>query len=278
MAILLALAVPSGCDGSSSGDTVRGDAPAGEPLAQVGDAILTTEDLARVDGQLGRYGQGRFRGDEGRQLLLQALIDAEALAQAARGAGLADDPRVDWALVEEMAGLALAAEMERRVPEREIAEDRARLQAYYDAHLDEFMEPEQRGYAGVSFPNLAAAEEAHAQIAAGERTLESYGELLTAPAAERDDASFPGSHPILFAETAREGELLGAPLLLVRDVLVARLTEVQPARPRPFDDPEVQAALVEAIRAPLVEAARHDYLAELRERYGEPAAAPAAAR
>lgn len=274
--ILVALVASFGCNAASSSEPEGSEALAGEPLAKVGNTILTTDDVARVDGQLGRYAQSRFRGDEGQQLLLQALIDAEALAQAAKGAGLGDDPRVKWAIVEEMAGLALAAEIERRVPEDEIAGDRQRLRAYYDAHLDAFMQDERRSFEGVAFPDLDAAEAAHAAVVAGERTLESYGEVLSTPAKARDDERFPGAHPIVFARAAKEGELLGAPLVLARDVMVARLVEIEAATPKSFDDPSVQSAIVEAIRAPLVAEAKAAYLAELRARYGDPAAADAA--
>jgi len=237
----------------------------------VGDRILTTEDVAQVNGQLGRYAQSRFTGEEGRALLTSALVDTEVLAQAARDGGLDGDPRVQWAIVEEMASLALAAELERRVPASVIANDRSRLREYYDTHPEEFLTPERRNLQGVRFTDLGEADAAHEQVATGAATLESFGDLLTTRLAARDDGQFPGAHPLLFDDQLEAGDLLASPVVLGRNILVARLHEVEPAMPRPFDDATVQAEIVEAVRRPLVEAARAEYLAELEARYGAPA-------
>src|SRR5688572_13563891 len=92
-------------------------------LARVGDVVLGPDDLAGVQAQLGAYAQLRFRGEEGRASLLEALVTAELLAQEAIAAGLGDDPRVHWAVLEEIATLARNAELERRVPYAEVAAD-----------------------------------------------------------------------------------------------------------------------------------------------------------
>lgn len=270
---MVSLLATVGCGSPVDADEAGADV-SGDPLVVVGERVLTSEDVAKVHGQLGRYAQGRFSGEEGRRLLLESLIETEVLAQAAVDGGLGDDPRVAWALVEEMAALALAAELERRVPESEISSDQARLRAYYDAHPEEFLSPERRSMRGVRFDDLVAADQAHTELVNGRATLESLGEVLSTPLERRDDEHSPGAHPLLFDETLETGELLDAPVLLGRHVLVARVGEIESPRARPFSDPEVQAEIVEKIRRPLLAKARTAYLDELEQRYGAPGAAP----
>jgi len=236
-------------------------------LAVVGDVVLGPEDLSGVQTQLGSYAQLRFSGVEGRAALLEALVAAEVMAQEAIDEGLGDDPRVEWALLEEEATLYLAAELERRVPRDEIAADTAALRAWYDAHPEAFWTEEQRNMEAVAFKSYAEAEAALTRLRAGEVTLRELGEQLATPLQSRDDAEHPGFHPVLFEEGLGPGDWLSAPVVVARTLLVGRVQQVVPAVRRPFEDPAVQEQLVAAVRAPLLEAARGELLRELAERY-----------
>lgn len=242
--------------------------PAGK-LAVVGDVVLGPEDLSGVQTQLGAYAQVRFGGAEGRAALLEALVAAELMAQEARDEGLADDPRVAWALYEEEASLYLAAELERRVPRETVAADEAALRAWYDEHPDALWYEEQRNMEGVAFTSYAEADAALEQLRGGETTLDLLGERFATPLQIRDDAEHPGFHPILFDEALDAGDWLSAPVVVAQTLLVGRVQQVIPASRRPFHDPEVQEQLVEAVRAPMLEAAREQLLRELGQRYPE---------
>lgn len=231
-------------------------------LAAVGAVAFGPEDLADVQAQLGAYAQLRF-GGEGRGALLQALVDAEVLAQEAAAQGLADDPRVAYAWVEELAAVHESAEMERRVPRATIAADRVRLRAWYDAHLDAFVVPERRSAQGVLLRDWAAAEAALATVRAGPVELASLGDVVTTPLQARDDAEFPGFHPVLFDDALAVDDVLPQPVVVGERLLVGRVASIEPSAPAPFDDAAVQERLVEAVRAPLVAAARTAWLAEL---------------
>lgn len=231
-------------------------------LAAVGAVAFGPEDLADVQAQLGAYAQLRF-GGEGRSALLQSLVDAEVLAQEAAAQGLADDPRIDYALVEEIAAVHESAEMERRVPRAPIAADRARLRAWYDAHTDDFVVPERRSAQGVLFTDWATAEAALATLRGAPVELASFGDPVTTPLQARDDAEFPGFHPALFDPALAADDWLPRPVVVGERLLVARVARIEPAAPAPFDDPAVQERLVEAVRAPLVDAARRAWLDEL---------------
>lgn len=238
-------------------------------LARVGDVELGPEDLAGVKSQLGGYAQLRFRGAEGRGALLEALVAAELLAQEAVDQGLGEDPRVEWALYEELATLHLSAELERRVPRERVADDEAALRAWYDAHLAEVTTPERRRARGVTFRRFDDAEAAHALLRQGVVKLEWLGEIVTTELQARDDVEHPAFHPMLFDPALSEGELLPDPAVVGQLVLVGVVDAILPPEPEPFDDPAVRERIVAAVRAPLLETARAELLAELAERFPE---------
>lgn len=257
--------VGGGCSVSEPG------VPPGK-LAVVGDVVLGPEDLSGVQTQLGSYAQLRFGGAEGRAALLEALVAAELMAQEATDAGLADDPRVQWALYEEEAALYLAAELERRVPREAIAADEVALRAWYDGHPDALWTEEQRNLEAVAFQSHPEAEAALERLRTGEVTLGELGEQVATPLQARDDVEHPGFHSILFEEGLGPGDWLSAPVVVARTLLVGRVQQVVPAARRPFEDPAVQEHIVRAVRAPRLEAARRELLRELAERY--PASPP----
>lgn len=238
-------------------------------LAVVGPTVLGPEDLSGVQSQLGSYAQLRFAGLEGRAALLEALVAAELMAQAAIDEGLGDDPRVEWAILEEEAALYLAAELERRVPRAEVAADTAALAAWYDAHPTELWTEELRNLEGVVFDDHVAAADALRRLRAGEVELEALGDMVATGLQRRDDAEYPGFHSILFDDALGPGDLLPVPVVLARKLIVARVQQVVPATRKPFDDPEVQERLVREVRGPRLAEAREQLLAELAERYPE---------
>jgi len=265
---LLALVGLVGCGGA------QGGVPDGA-LAVVGDRVFGPADVAAVQAQLGAYAQLRFRGDEGRFALLQALVDAELMAQAAVDAGLGDDPRVHFAWLEELAAVQRSTELERAVPRAAIEADVEALRAHYDAHPELFVVPETRVAEGVLFPRWDDAEAALAAVQLGTTTLESLAadteeaELLRTKPQTRDDHEFPGFHPLLFAPDLTPGELLPAPVVIGERLMVARLLEVEAPHRRPFDDPAVREQLVESLRAPRLTNAQREHESTLATRFPE---------
>jgi hypothetical protein len=261
-ALAFAAVVSAACEGMDGG------VPEGA-VAVVGDRAFRPEDVAAVQAQLGAYAQLRFRGDEGRHTLVQALVDAEIMAQAAIDAGLGDDPRVRFAELEEIAAVQRSSELERLVPHADVQADTAALRAHYEAHIADFTVPEHRSVEGVTFKTWSEAEAALARVQSGEASLESLGTLVRTQPQVRNDRDFPGFHPVLFADDLDDGDLLPVPVVIGERLLVARLQPIAPAHAKPFDDPAVQEALVEAVRAPRVERARAARLAELAELHPE---------
>ncbi|HWB80371.1 MAG TPA: peptidylprolyl isomerase [Nannocystaceae bacterium] len=249
------------CSGPSEG------VPEGK-LAVVGEVAFGPEDLAAVQAQLGAYAQLRFRGDAGSHALLGALVDAEVLAQRAVARGLGDDPRVRFALLEEIAAVHLTSELERRVPRAAIAGDEAKLRAWYDAHVGELVQPERRSAEGVVVNKWAKAEELHARMLEGV-ALEELGDVVHTEIAARDDREFPGFHAVLFDPALGEGDALPHPVPIGERLLVGRVLKVEAAAAPAFDDPATRERAVEAVRAQLLESAEAELQRELAQRFPE---------
>ena len=257
-ALLLALAVVA-CD-------VGEGVPEGK-LAVVGPTVLGPEDVAAARSQVGKYGQLRFSGPEGEATMLEALIATELIALEAE-TRFENDPRVEFAVQEEIATVYLSTLLERAVPREGVAQDTAALRAYYDAHPQAFTEPETRSAQGVVFKTFDEAEQALAALVGGTSTLEDLGDVFATPLQARDDAEFPAFHPHLFADGVEEGDFIPHPVFVGEMLLIGRVQKVEEARVRPFDDPAVQEQLVEAVIKPLRDAARAQILERLRA--GEP--------
>ena len=237
-------------------------------LAVVGPTVLGPEDVAAARSQVGKYGQLRFSGPEGDATMLEALIATELMALEAEAMGFADDPRVDFAVQEEIAAVYLSTLLERAVPRESVATDTAALRASYDAHLEAFTEPERRSAQGVVFNGFEEAEAALAALVAGASTLEDFGEVFATPLQARDDAEYPAFHPLLFSSDVGLDEFIPHPVFVGESLLVGRVQKIEPATVRPFDDPEVQERVVEAVIEPRRAQAREAILARLRR--GEP--------
>lgn len=254
-------------------------------LAQVGGVVIEPQAVEAAYAQLDAFGQARFSGPHGRRALIDALIEQELLVQEARDAGLADDPRVQWAVLEELAALQRDAMLERRLPRAEVAADTAALRARYEAELERakddpdspFMRPERRRLRVMRVDTWEQGERGIARIEAGELTLDTFAlelstpdsprELLRTPLMRRDEREFPAYHSVAFAPGLGVGELLPSPVLSGQVVLVGEIDEIEAREPLPFEDPEVQERLVTAERAQRLVPIEEQLRAQLAQRF-----------
>ena len=244
-------------------------------LALVGDVVIEPNWIESSHAQLDAFGQARFRGPHGRRALVDVVIQQELLVQEARDAGLEDDPRVEWAVLEELATLQRAAMLERRLPRSEVAADTQALRARYERERERFVEPERRRMRVVRVESYDEGERALTRMQSGMLTLEAYaletdGSVARTPSMKRDDQEFPAYHRYLFDPALKVGDVVPVPVLSGQLVLIGVVDEIQPAWVRPFEDPQVQEQLVTAERdarlqpdQPIIEALD----AELSERF-----------
>jgi hypothetical protein len=222
-------------------------------LALVGDTIIEPEWVESSHAQLDAFGQARFRGPHGRRALVEALIQQELLVQEARESGFEHDGRVEWAVLEELAELQLAAMLERRLPRAEIAADQQALRARYERERERFVEPERRRMRVVRVDSYDEGERALARMQSGMLTLDTYAleqdrGIARTPLMKRDDQEFPAYHRYLFDPSLEAGDLVPVPVLSGQLVLIGQVDEVAPRQLLPFELPEVQEQLVTAER------------------------------
>lgn len=127
-------------------------------LAKVGDREITLGEYAETLERMDPFERLRYQSPDRRKLLLNEIIQVELLAQEAKRRGLDKLPETQERL-RQMLKEELLSSLRRNVPAAsDIAE--AEVHAYFDAHHDEFKEPERRRVAHLESPNEAQANAA----------------------------------------------------------------------------------------------------------------------
>lgn len=127
-------------------------------LAKVGDREITLGEYAETLERMDPFERVRYQSADRRKQLLNELIQVELLAEEAKRRGLDKQPETQER-VRQMLKDELLRDVRKSVPgPNDIAE--ADVRAYFDAHHDEFKEPERRRVA-----HLLLASEAQAKAA-----------------------------------------------------------------------------------------------------------------
>jgi peptidyl-prolyl cis-trans isomerase C len=169
-ALLLA---PLACDNKST-SAKGGPAPSGSAsaapagltpelaarvLAKVGEKDITLGEFAATLERMDSYERLRYQSADRRKQLLNELIDLQLLAEEAQRRGLDKQPETQER-VRQMLRDELLAQVRASVPApNDISDVDARR--YYDAHRDDFREPERRRVAHIQ---LASESEAKAVL------------------------------------------------------------------------------------------------------------------
>ncbi len=164
-------------DAGTSPTTLLTNEQAAHVLARVGDKTITLGDYTAALEHMDQFDRLRYQSPERRKELLDEMITVELLAMEATAKGYDKDPLAqqelrailrDAMLAEARKGVATPAE----VPESEV-------RAWFEAHRDEYKDPERRR---VSVVVLASAAEAATVLSAatGDKVIESarWGELV----------------------------------------------------------------------------------------------------
>lgn len=161
----------------SLGSVSLSAAEPGDVVAKVGEAEITEADLAFAAKDLGQELQ-RFPPAQWRQLLLDAVVDMELLAQAARQDGLDQDPDFQ----KQMEFLELQAlrnaYLSQKIGDAISDED---LQAAYDAEFADFEGAEEVNARHILVKEKAEAEELIKELDGGADFAELAREKSTGP-------------------------------------------------------------------------------------------------
>ncbi len=164
-----ALALVVGCSKGSSGGDAKPAASvelpggltpelANKSVAKVGERVITLGEVAATLDRLNEFDRLRYQAPERRKELLKEMIELELLAEEARRRGLDKTPETQ-AVLRQILRDAMLAELRRKVPAPADL-PQSEVRAYYDAHRDEYREPERRRVSAISLRDKKRAEEA----------------------------------------------------------------------------------------------------------------------
>jgi hypothetical protein len=256
---------------ASAGKKTLSPEMAKKTLAKVGDRVITLGEYAATLDRMDPFERMRYQSQDRRKRLLDEMIEVELLSQEAKRRGLDKAPetqeRLRQILREQMLEeVRKSAPAPNDVPESE-------LKAYYDAHKDEFAEPERRRVAGIVLESAAAAKTVLAQ--AKNATPQQWGEIVEQRSVQRGARAMPsvaselagdlgivgppghprGANPRVpepvrdaVFKVAKVGDTYGEVVPADGKFYVVRLMSSTPARERKYEDSEraIRTAVVQA--------------------------------
>ncbi len=267
---------------------------AAKVLARVGEREITLGDYKAALDRMDRFARLRYQTPERRRLLLEEMINVELLAREAERRGLDEDPttRAEIRLLQRDEFMRRERSKLPKAEELPVSE----VHAYYDAHKQEYFDPERRRVAVlvVSSEKLgrellekargadarawgelvrehskARVIEARASKNVARPPLELEGDLglVSAPGQERG-ANERVPEPVRAAvfQIEKQGEVFGELVRQGRDFYIVRLVGRSQARQRTFQ--EAEATIRVQLLQQRLRAAEETLVAQLRERFG----------
>lgn len=112
----------------------------GEPLAKVGDLVLTTGDIEQRLNAQSPFVRARYQTDDRKKEFLENQVRFEVLAKEAFRRGYDQDPEVMESLKKILVQKLTREEFDGRVSLKDITDDQ--IKAYYESHLEDYNKPE----------------------------------------------------------------------------------------------------------------------------------------
>jgi peptidyl-prolyl cis-trans isomerase C len=129
---------PSGL--SSGGDGKASAAKDSEPVARVGDEVVTVDDLQKKLDEQSPFIRARYAEMDKRKELLDAQVRFEVLAAEAAARGYENDPEIKDAVKKLLVQRLTREEFDGRVQLKDITD--GELQKYFDDHKGDYQKPE----------------------------------------------------------------------------------------------------------------------------------------
>lgn len=156
-------------------------------LARVGDHAITLGDYATVLEHMDRFERLRYQTADRRKQLLDEMIDIELLAREAERRGLPEKPET-----KELVRQILRDEVRKELRDKQLPPEQipiGEVRAYYDAHRNDFREPERRRIAHIVTKDRVTAEQALAE--AKSASPKQWGELVQKYSTDRQGGEIP---------------------------------------------------------------------------------------
>jgi hypothetical protein len=164
--LVVASALSAGCGDTGAATTASASAApalglspeqASRVVAKVGDNAITLGDYAATLDRMDPYDRTRYQTGDRKRELLKEMIDLELLAIEAKRRGLDKDPAAQEATRQVLRD-SLLSEVHKTLPTpTEIPMDE--VKAYYDAHIEDYREPERRRVSAIVLDDEKKAKE-----------------------------------------------------------------------------------------------------------------------
>jgi peptidyl-prolyl cis-trans isomerase C len=126
-------------------------------LVRIGDTAITAEDVRRRLEEIPESARGNFATPEGRQQLLERMVEERVWLVAAQESGVADRPQVKQQLAQQRRDLLIRTYLNEAMSANSAPPD-SEVRAFYDAHLSEYRTP-----AGVTLRHVQTKTELQAR-------------------------------------------------------------------------------------------------------------------
>ncbi|MEZ4400086.1 MAG: peptidylprolyl isomerase [Kofleriaceae bacterium] len=169
----------AGAKAGAGGLPAQSQGELGTPLATVDGVTITLGEFQDRLNRQSPYVRNRYTSKEQKREFLDSLVSFEVLAAEAAKRGFDQDPEVVRTMKQVMIQKLLRDEFETKVTPDSISD--ADVKAYYDAHQDEFVKPEEVRASAVVVKSRAQAERVAAEAAgAAGSTNKGFRELVEA--------------------------------------------------------------------------------------------------
>ncbi len=156
-------------------------------LAKVGERVITLGEYEATLERMDPFERMRYQSQDRRKRLLDEMIEVELLSQEARRRGLDKAPETQERLRQILREQMLEDLRKGAPAPNDIAEPE--LKAYYDAHKDDFAEPERRRVAAIVLDTAALAKTVLAKALTA--TPAAWGELVESRSTQRGARNMP---------------------------------------------------------------------------------------
>lgn len=226
--------------------SVAAPADTSQVLVRIGGQVLTAEDVRRRLEEIPESARGNFATPEGRQQLLERMVEERVWLVTAQESGVADRPQVMQQLAQQRRDLLIRTYLNETMSANPAPPD-SEARAYYDSHLSEYRTP-----AGVTLRHVQTKTEVQArQVLKLAQSGKAWAELVQKYSVDTLTRAQGGSlgtvtREGLFPALGRQPALaesafalgtgrIGGPFQSDRGWHVLKVEELRPEGARPFD-------------------------------------------
>lgn len=158
-------ACPPSSSTASSSSKKKADAPPGDPIARIGDTILTVEQIQKKIDEQSPFVRVRYADPEKKKEFLDNQVRFEVLAAEAFARGMDKDPEVLEATKKIIVQKLTRDEFDGQVKLQDVSD--ADLQKYFEEHKGEYQKPEmvRASHVAIAFGKDKAAARKQAEDA-----------------------------------------------------------------------------------------------------------------